>query len=156
MLDTACSCTVAPDLTRISLPALTVKGLAIIVTVTGTCTTLPAQGAGVKETFSFTVTGTSNGQAKSDSVNVVVQGVPDIAAHSNDVSVHAGATVNLAGSVTGAGTVEKLEWTQSSTGVSVGTITNASATGDIKYLNASFVAPSLTEKSWPASTLNGG
>lgn len=103
----------------------------------------PSQAEGVKETFSFTVTGTSNGQVKSASVNVVVQGVPDIDAHSNNVSVHAGATVNLAGSVTGAGTVENLAWTQSSAGLSVGTITNASAIGDVKYLNASFVAPAV-------------
>ncbi|RJE78034.1 hypothetical protein BGP78_06650 [Pseudoalteromonas sp. MSK9-3] len=103
----------------------------------------PSQAEGVKETFSFTVTGTSNGQVKSASVNVVVQGAPDIDAHSNNVSVHAGATVNLAGSVTGAGTVEKLAWTQSSAGLSVGTITNASAIGDVKYLNASFVAPAV-------------
>ncbi|MBU2895024.1 hypothetical protein KO495_17110 [Colwellia sp. D2M02] len=103
----------------------------------------PSQAEGVKETFSFTVTGTSNGQVKSASVNVVVQGVPDIAAHSNNVSVHAGATVNLAGSVTGAGTVENLAWTQSSAGLSVGTITNASVIGDVKYLNASFVAPAV-------------
>lgn len=103
----------------------------------------PSQAEGVKETFSFTVTGTSNGQVKSASVNVVVQGVPDIDAHSNNVSVHAGATVNLAGSVTGAGTVENLAWTQSSAGLSVGTITNASVIGDVKYLNASFVAPAV-------------
>ncbi|MDP5211919.1 hypothetical protein ORJ66_02535 [Pseudoalteromonas tunicata] len=103
----------------------------------------PSQAEGVKETFSFTVTGTSNGQVKSASVNVVVQGVPDIDAHSNNVSVHAGATVNLAGSVTGAGTVENLAWTQSSAGLAVGTITNASAIGDVKYLNASFVAPAV-------------
>ena len=103
----------------------------------------PSQAEGVKETFSFTVTGTSNGQVKSGSVNVVVQGVPDIDAHSNNVSVHAGATVNLAGSVTGAGTVENLAWTQSSAGLSVGTITNASVIGDVKYLNASFVAPAV-------------
>ena len=103
----------------------------------------PSQAEGVKETFSFTVTGTSNGQVKSASVNVVVQGVPDIDAHSNNVSVHAGATVNLAGSVTGAGTVENLAWTQSSAGLSVGTMTNASVIGDVKYLNASFVAPAV-------------
>ncbi|AQP98918.1 hypothetical protein B0W48_03365 [Pseudoalteromonas aliena] len=103
----------------------------------------PSQAEGVKETFSFTVTGTSNGQVKSASVNVVVQGVPDIDAHSNNVSVHAGVTVNLAGSVTGAGTVENLAWTQSSAGLSVGTITNASVIGDVKYLNASFVAPAV-------------
>jgi hypothetical protein len=103
----------------------------------------PAQGAGIKETFSFTVTGTSNGQAKSDTVNVVVQGVPDIAAHTNNVSVHAGATVTLAGSVTGTGTVTKLEWSQTSNGVSVGTLTNATVTGDVKALNTTFVAPAV-------------
>ena len=105
--------------------------------------TAPAQGANSKETFSFTVTGTSNGQAKSDSVNVVVQGVPDIAAHTNNVSVHAGATVTLAGSVTGPGTVTKLEWSQTSSSVSVGPLTNAIVTGDVKALNATFVAPAV-------------